>query len=157
MGLFSKERKDNNGNRLVNNRFMLAFPPGWTDRSVYRFDGPLEDGIQHHITINIEHDVEITELEKYAQLQIKAVESALHGYRELKRGPVTLDNWQPAFELVYKWCPMENVETYQRMIWTLHDRTAYAFTAVFSKKTWKMFADQVDQIIRTFTVLMPPS
>ncbi len=155
MGLFTKNRKDDSGYRLVSNRFMMAFPPGWQDRSVYRFDGPVEDGIQHHITVDIEHDLEVSDLETYAQRQIKALETELFGYRELKRGPFSLDNQMAAYELVYKWQPMDDRQVYQRMVWVMLNHTGYALSSTFSKKTWKMMADEVDRIIRSFTAVMP--
>ncbi|MBT8341152.1 MAG: DcrB-related protein [Desulfatitalea sp.] len=155
MGLFSKGRKNGSGCRLVSNRFMLTFPQGWVDRSIYRFDGPEADGIQHHITVNIEQDVAVSDLEKYAQRQIKALETELFGYLELKRGRLTLDNQMSAYELVYKWQPVKGREAYQRMVWVLQDDTGYALTATFSKKTWKMMADEIDHVIKSFTALVP--
>ncbi len=143
------------GYKLLDKRFSLDLGPQWIDRSIYRFEGPLEDGIQHYITIAIESDLSQTDLEAYATLQIKALESELQGYHELKRGPLLLASRQPAYELVYQWCPAEGMELYQRHLWVLHQRTGYALTAAFSKKTWKLLGDEVDRILRSLR-LPPP-
>jgi hypothetical protein len=137
------------GYRLIDKRFSLDFGPQWIDRSIYRFEGPLEDGIQHYITVSIESDLDQTDLEAYATLQIKALANELQGYHELKRGPLLLASRQPAYELVYQWCPAEGVELYQRHLWVLHQRMGYALTAAFSKKTWKLLGDEVDRILRS--------
>ena len=155
MGAFSNDRRKNNGYRLAHKRFMLDLPADWADRSVYRFEGPLEDGIQQHIAVTIAHDLDITDLEAYAGLQIKALEKELQGYHELKRGPLALGNGLAAFELVYQWCPAETVQLLQRQVWALRNRTGYTLVATFSPNTWKTLGAQVDRIIRSFTIPAP--
>ena len=143
------------GYRLIDKRFSLDLGPQWVDRSIYRFEGPQEDGLQHYITVTIESDLAVTDLEPYALLQIKALESELSGYHELKRGPLLLASRMPAYELVYQWCRAEGVELYQRHLWVLHERTGYALMAAFTKKTWKLMGDAVDRILRSLR-LPPP-
>ena len=136
---------------LMNNRFSMKFPGEWEDRSYYRFEGPVEDGIKHSIIVTIENNVDVPELEQYAELNIKALENELQGYQELKRGPVSLENRVPAYELVYKWTPMEGRQVYQRVIYILMNKTGYMLTATFSKKTWKMLGSVVNKILMSFT------
>ena len=137
---------------ILNNRFSMKFPPEWEDRSYYRFEGPVEDGVKHNIIVTIENNVEVPSLEQYADLNIKAVETELQGYQELKRGPVTLDNRVPAYELVYKWTPVKDRQVYQRVIYILINKTGYILTASFSKKTWKMLGPAVNKILMSFRV-----
>lgn len=137
---------------VINNRFSLKLSEDWKDQSVYRFEGPQEDGIQHAIVVSLENDVEIPSLEKYAELQIRSLETELQGYQELKRGPLVLNNQLPAYELVYKWVPVEDRKVYQRAVWILFNNTGYMISATFSKKTWKIFGPEVDKIIKSFTV-----
>lgn len=137
------------GYRLIDKRFSLDLGPQWIDRSIYRFEGPLEDGLQHYISVTIEGDLALTDLEAYADIQIKALASELQGFHELKRGPLLLTSRQPAYELVYQWCPAEDVELYQRHLWVLHTGTGYALTAAFTKRTWKLMGDAVDRILRS--------
>jgi len=139
------------GYTILNNKFSLRIPATWEDKSVYTFEGPEEDGIRHNIWVTIENNVEVPDLEQYAQMNIQATETALQGYRELKRGPLTLNNRQPAYELVYRWSPVGNREVYQRVMYVLKNNTGYILTATFSKKTWKMLGSEIDKIMKSFT------
>jgi hypothetical protein len=143
-------QRRNGGFTLLNNRFSLSFPEEWEDHSYYRFDGPVEDGVLHSVTVTVENGVEASDLEQYAELNIKAIENALQGYVELKRGAVVLESRVPACELVYKWTPAEERQVYQRVIFILIDGTGYILTATFSKKTWKMLGPIVDRILMSF-------
>jgi len=146
----SEERQRQSGSVIMNNRFSMTFPPEWEDRSYYRFEGPVEDGIKHSIIVTIENNVDVPNLEQYAELNIKAVETELQGYQELKSGPVTLDNRVPAYELVYKWTPVKDGQVYQRVIYILINKTGYILTASFSKKTWKMLGTVINKILMSF-------
>jgi hypothetical protein len=137
---------------VLNNKFSLQIPPDWKDQTVYRFEGPEEDGIKHNILVTIENQLEISDLQRYADMQIKAVETELQGYHELKRGQIVLNNQLPAYELVYKWCPLKDREVYQRVIYILHNETGYTLTATFSKRTWKIRGTQIDKILKSFTI-----
>lgn len=139
------------GYTILNNKFSLRIPETWEDKSVYTFEGPEEDGIRHNIWITIENNVDVPDLERYAGVNIQATETALQGYRELKRGPLTLNNRQPAYELVYRWSPVGDREVYQRVMYVLHNKTGYILTATFSKKTWKILGSEVDKIMKSFT------
>ena len=147
-----KKRQERAAHTILNNRFVLQIPQEWEDQTVYRFKGPEEDGINHNILVTIENQVEIPDLQQYADTQIKAVETELQGYHELKRGQIVLNNRFPAYELVYKWCPVEDREVYQRAIYILHKETGYILTATFSKKTWKTKGAEIDKILKSFTV-----
>jgi hypothetical protein len=149
----SRERqKDSYTYTLLNNKFSMKFPPDWEDRSYYKFEGPVEDGIKHNIIVTIENNVEVPSLQQYAELNIKAVETELQGYQELKRGQVSLDNRVPAYELVYKWTPVEDRQVYQRVIYILINKTGYILTASFSKRTWKTRGVEVDKILKSFNM-----
>jgi len=135
---------------LLNNRFTLSIPPDWEDRSYYRFEGPVEDGIKHSILVTIENSVKVPNLEQYAERNMKSMETELQGYQELKRGPLTLDSRVPAYELVYKWTPLKERQVYQRVIYILLNNTGYILTATFSKKTWKMLGPVINKILMSF-------
>jgi hypothetical protein len=137
------EKHNNSEHTILNNRFAMKVPEEWEDHSYYRFEGPVEDGVKHNI---------IPGLEQYAEINIKAVGTELQGYHELKRGPVTLDNQVPAYELVYKWSPVKDRQVYQRNIYILINKTGYILTATFSKKTWKTKGVEVDKILKSFNM-----
>ena len=146
-----KKKQPSAGAIILNNKFSLQVSATWQDKSVYTFEGPEEDGIRHNIWVTIENNVEVPDLERYAQMNIQATENALQGYRELKRGPLTLNSRQPAYELVYRWSPVADKEVYQRVMYVLHNKTGYILTSTFSKKTWKMLGSKIDKILRSFT------
>jgi hypothetical protein len=137
---------------ILNNRFSFKLNSEWQDNTVHTYEGPLEDGIKHNILVTIESQVDLSDLERYADMQIKAIETELQGYHELKRGPVILSNQLPGYELVYKWYPVEDREVYQRSIYILHNETGYILTATFSKKTWKTRGPEVDKILMSFAI-----
>ncbi len=146
------EKRKSSEISLLHNRFTMKLPNSWKDQSIYRFEGPEDDGIQHNIYVTIEHDIDNPDLKSYATLNIKAVEKELQGYQELKQGPLTLANGTDAFEVVYKWSPVEKRNVYQRTIYLLMNKNGYVLTATFSKKTWKTFGPEVDKILMSFSV-----
>jgi hypothetical protein len=139
---------------IINNRFSMKVPPDWEDCSYYRFEGPIEDGVKHNIIVTIENNVEVPSLQQYAELNIRAVETELQGYQELKRGQLTLDNRIPAYELVYKWTPVKDAQVYQRVIYILINKTGYILTSTYSKKTWKILGPEINKILMSFEVVV---
>ena len=37
-----------------NNRFTLTFPDGWSDSTVFTFNGPEDSGVKHNIVVTID-------------------------------------------------------------------------------------------------------
>jgi hypothetical protein len=83
---------------------------------------------------------------------MKAIGTDLQGFHELKHGHIKLNNRLPAYELVYKWYPMEDREVYQRVVYVLINNTGYILTATFSKKTWKTKGPEIAKILKSFTI-----
>lgn len=149
----NKKQQDQSFNyTILNNRFTLEIPQEWEDHSIYRFDGPINDGIKHNIIITIENNVEVPNLQHYVEMNIKTLKMGLQGYIELKQAPFILNNGISAYELVYKWIPVDNREVYQKVIYILINKTGYILSATFSKKTWKTMGPEVDKILKSFTV-----
>jgi hypothetical protein len=140
---------------LLNNRFSLKLPEEWEDRSVYYLDGPVQDKFSQGIVVVVDHDVGPYDLDQFAERRIRAVERELSGYQELKRGPLTLDKKLPAYEIVFKWCPVEGVKQYKRVVYTLAKGTGYTLSATFTKKSWKIRGGEVDKILKSFSVPEP--
>ncbi len=136
---------------VLNNRFSIKIPLEWQDNTVYSFEGPEEDGVRHNIIVSIENNVEMPDLNTYAEMRIDAVANELKGYNELKRGLIELNNHKPAYEVIYKWCPVENRVIYQRVVYILQNSTGLILTASFSKKTWKTKGPEIDKILKSFT------
>lgn len=136
----------------VNNRFSIHLPVGWRDKSVCLLEGPVEKEFRHSIVVVVDHDVMPPVLIEYAETGIRAMEEVMMGYQELKRGKLTLDNQLPAYEIVFKWCPVDNINQYKRVVYVLVNETAFTFTATFTKKAWKIRGGEVDKIIKSICV-----
>lgn len=137
---------------VVNNKFRIAVPHDWRDKTVYCFEGPQEDGIKHQITVTIDNNVAIQELAQYANLQMNVMENELRGYMKLKQGEIQLLNGVPAYEVVYKWYPTPSRKIYQRVIYILINNTGYMLIATFSKKTWKIKGEELGKILMSFSI-----
>ena len=68
-----EEKQRQSGGVIMNNRFSMTFSPDWEDRSYYRYEGPVEDGIKHNILVTIENNVEVPNLEQYAERNMKSI------------------------------------------------------------------------------------
>jgi len=150
--IFRLDRKqtEDRDRLLVNTRFSLALPADWQDQSVYRFEGPLEDGILHNIVVTVDPDPEPADLDGFARVRMDLVEKELQGLRTLKKEPTTLAGGLPAFDFVYRWTPLEDREIYQRALYVVAGGMGYVLTSTFSKKTWKTLGPLVDGILRSF-------
>jgi len=132
------------------NDFIIDMPEGWQDKTIHTVAGPIEGEIQHNVTINVEYDVEIDTVIELADRQIESLETQLQGCHILKRGEITLNSGQEAYEVIFRWEPTDVNRFYQRQIYVLSGTTAYTLTAAFSKKTRKTRGPEVDRILMSF-------
>jgi hypothetical protein len=132
------------------NSFSIRQPEEWNDKTVHTLFGPLEDGIQHNVMINIEYGITCDTVEQYADIQITSLENSLKSYVLLKRENMSLYNGFPAYKIVFRWYPAENIRIYQEQIYVLADKTAYKLTSTFTKKTRKTLGPQVERILMSF-------
>lgn len=132
------------------NGFTIDLPEEWQDETVYALTGTTEDGIQHNVLINVEQNVETGSVAEYADRQIETLTTQLQGCRLLKRGETLLSNGLEAYEVIFRWCPAEEVMLYQRQIYALFENTAYTLTTTFTKRSRKTMGPEVDRIIMSF-------
>ena len=133
------------------NSFSIRQPEEWNDKTVHTLFGPVEDGIQHNVMINVEYGITCDTVEQYADIQITSLENSLKSYVLLKREKISLSNGFPAYKIVFRWYPAENIRVYQEQIYVLADSTAYKLTSTFTKKTRKTLGPQVERILMSFT------
>jgi len=138
--------------KVLTNRFTINIPALWRDASIHVFEGPVEDDFRHDIVIGIGNDIGMSSIEAFAQINFKVLEQQLQGYHELKRGPYQLNTPLPAYELVYRWCPLVDHKFYCKVVYILFNGTGYTLSVKFTKKTWKIHGRRIDEILRTFTV-----
>lgn len=123
----------------------------WQDKTIYTIGGPVTDGIQHSIIINLNPDVETDSLRDYADWQIASLTGELKGCRLLFQGPINLANGLPAYKAIFCWYPTEELRIYQEQIYVLVGRTGFNLTASFTKKTRKTLGPQVERMMLSFT------
>ncbi|MBU0982825.1 MAG: DUF1795 domain-containing protein [candidate division Zixibacteria bacterium] len=131
----------------------ISLPDGWQDRTFYTYVGPEDNGVLHTLTLVVEPDSGIDDLEVYARSHFDDRIASLQGVDVLKDEEKTLPNGTPVYEFVYKWMPDENTMLLQKLVYMLVGETGYCFMANFSRKTIKTVGLQVDQIIASF---VPP-
>ncbi len=131
-------------------RFTLALPEAWQDRTVYSILGPLNDDFQHNITINVNPDAPFDSVDAYAREQVSALEGALQGCRVLKDEPVFLTNGMPAHRAIVAWYPTDDLKIYQEQVYVLHDTTGYCLTASFTPKTRKTLGPEIERVMLGF-------
>lgn len=132
------------------NSFSIRQPEEWNDKTVHTLFGPVEDGIQHNVLINVEYGITCNTVEQYADIQITSLENSLKSYVLLKQEKISLSNGFPAYKIVFRWYPAENIRVYQEQIFVLADKTAYKLTSTFTKKTRKTLGPQVERILMSF-------
>ena len=132
------------------NGFTLNLLEGWADTSMHVVTGPVSDFIQHNITIDVEHDVEIPTLEAYAMIQIEFLKVQLKDFQLLKQDMVTLQVGLPAYRVIYKWQATSERPFYQEQLYIVYNKIGYRLTATFSRKTRKMFGQDIERIMLGF-------
>jgi hypothetical protein len=134
------------------NGFTLNQLEDWQDKTIYTLAGPVTDGIQHNVVINIDKDVTFDSLNDYAEYQIRTLETELKGCSLLKKGETKLDNGTDAYEAIFIWYPVEDLQIYQHQIYILSDKTSYKLTASFTKKTRQTIGPSVLRMMLSFNI-----
>ncbi len=130
--------------------FTINMLEDWQDKTIYTLTGPVTDGIQHNVIINVDPDLPFENLMDYADWQIKTLEEELKSCTLLKRGEIKLNNGMDAYEAIFSWFPLDDVRIYQHQIFILIEKTAYKLTASFTKKTRQTLGPQVLRIMLSF-------
>jgi len=137
--------------RYYGNNFSISQPEGWNDNTIHTLYGPIDDGIQHNIIISVEYGINCDTVKKYADIQIESLGNSLKSFILLKQDEISLSNGFPAYKIVFRWYPAENIRLYQEQIFVLSDKTAYKLTSSFTKKTRKTLGPQIEQILMSFS------
>jgi len=132
------------------NGFTVDQLEDWQDKTIYTLTGPVTDGVQHNIIINMDKEVQFDTLEEYADWQIKTLETELKSCTLLKKGETKLTNGTEAYEAIFKWYPTDELCIYQQQIYVLVEKIAYKLTASFTKKTRKTLGPQVERMMLSF-------
>lgn len=132
------------------NNFNIHLDDIWQDKTVHIFHGPVTDGIQHNIMVNIDHEPQLENLQDYADWQVRSVEEQLQSCRLLLQDELQLNNRLPAVRAIFSWYPSDDLRIYQEQLYVMSDRKAYTLTASFTKKTRKTLGPQVERMLLSF-------
>jgi len=131
-------------------QFSLNMLEDWQDKTIFTLTGPVTDGIQHNVIINVDPDCRFDNVNEYAEWQIKTLEDELKGCILLKEGELKLDDGSDAYEAIFSWYPTDDLRIYQHQIYVLNDKTAYKMTASFTKKTRQTIGPAVVRMMMSF-------
>lgn len=131
-------------------QFSLSMLEDWQDKTIFTLTGPVTDGIQHNVIINVDPDCPFDNVNEYAEWQIKTLEDELKGCILLKEGELKLDDGSDAYEAIFSWYPTDDLRIYQHQIYVLKDKTAYKMTASFTKKTRQTIGPSVVRMMLSF-------
>ena len=130
--------------------FTMDLPETWQDATVFVLNGPLEDDLQHVLTINVDPDVAVRSLLDYVDLHVRAQLEAVKGYRMLLKQQVALRDGTPAYRVVFRWSPVEGRELYQEQYFLFKGGVAFKLAATFTKRTRQTLGPQVERMIMAF-------
>lgn len=133
--------------RNTNHRFSLKLPKGWEDQTVHFFMGPEDSGVQHSLTLVIDHYLSTSDLAEYAQLKTEQYLQSLSGGELIKNEQITLENGTPAWVAVCKTVPSEAQIVLQKRVYVIVDDIGYIFSSNSSRKTILTIGKQVEMII----------
>lgn len=139
----------------TNNQFSLNLPEGWSDTTVFTFQGPNDSGVQHNLILVIDPAVEKEiEAATYAKQQLENSKLVLPGFEMISEKEKTMHSDMPVYEIVYKYIPADEVIIFQKQVFMIIGGKGYSFTSSFSKKTLKTIANEVDEIIASFVPII---
>ena len=132
--------------------FRMTLLDGWVDQTVFIIRGPEEDGVEHILTIQIDPKLGRTAIEKYGEKMAEATLASLTNAELLKSGPVTLPGGLAAYELVFKWLPMEDQVIFRRQLYVERKKHAFIVSGSFSEQTLEAFSPQMDTMAATLNM-----
>jgi hypothetical protein len=133
--------------------FEVNLPDRWKETTVYTYQGPDDSGVQHNISLVVDRETTAPDLKTYAAERRANLLATLQGIDILKEEERTMESGYPAYELVYKWIPVEGTVVYQKMLFVLVGRVVCTFSGNFSKKTIKTIGVEFDRIASSFAPL----
>lgn len=167
MALFSQDQTSNDFRRentadygeesYRGNTFQMELHEGWQDDTLYILSGPVTDGMQHNLTISIDHEPQLDTLPEYVEWQTASLEEQLKSCRLLLKEKIQLNNGMPAYRAIFSWYPSDEVRIYQEQIYVLTEEKAFTLTASFTKKTRKTLGPKVERMMRSFEPATRPT
>jgi hypothetical protein len=130
-------------------RFHFELLSGWMDQTVYVFQGPNMEGIDHSIMLTIDRNLQHDDIENMAYEKTAPIEESLDGIEVLKNEEITIEDGNPAWDFVYRWIPADNMKFFCKYVFVMKDGMGFTFFGKFTKQTLKTLGAQMKQIIES--------
>ena len=137
-------------NNSHNNQFQIELPKGWEDKSVHYFQGPVDRGVQHGLSLVIDPKPNVAKLDLYARERIDNAVGSLPEAEVVKEESSTTPDGVDMLQATLRYQPVPGTPQFQRMYFVKRGKAIYQFSATFSKQTIKTIAVDVDRIIASF-------
>jgi len=134
---------------LKGHEFSFDLPEGWEDQSVYTFRGPDIGEQEHKLVLTIDRVLLQDTVTKFAKEKTAPILDHVKGLEVLKNEEITLEDGNPTFEFVVKWVPADEFVVFKKYVFVLCNEMGFTFNCDFSKKTYKILAGQMNDIIET--------
>lgn len=135
--------------------FTITLQDDWDSNTVYRLEGPMEDGLQHVLQINVHPDVGGLAVVDYAAREIERQVDILKQGQLLARSRTALDNGQPASRVVFSMVSGSDRPLYQEDWYLVEGEAGYRLSARFTEKSLPLVAPTVERICRSFAPHRP--
>ncbi|NLD94599.1 MAG: DUF1795 domain-containing protein [Fibrobacter sp.] len=137
---------------MINNQFVLNFPDGWKESTVYTFEGPEDSGVKHNLVLMIDHDIDKkADLEAYVASRIEHLGQSLPSFELLSKKASLISDSQ-AVEIVYTYTP-GTIPLFQKQYYIHKVPTIFLFTATFIKKTLRTLEPEIDAIVHSLNTI----
>jgi hypothetical protein len=130
--------------------FQLDLPPGWTDRSVYVFTGPVEHGVRHTLTIEVDERGGKGGLDAFVASRLAAVRAGLSTAQVLKDGRTTASGGAESHELIVKQSTADGSPLLVRRLLQVDGAAGVVFTATYTKWSARTWGAQIDRMMESF-------
>ena len=138
----------------TNNLFLMNFPEGWKETTVYTFEGPNDGGVQHNLAIVIHPKTEEEyDLNGFVKSEIENGLSALPGFELISEQNTAIADGTPGYQVIYKYAPSDEKEIYQKQLFINAKKAIIIAASTFSKKTLQTLAMEADSILSTIRLV----
>lgn len=130
--------------------FQLDLPLGWSDRSVYTFTGPVEHGVRHTLTIEVDERGGKGGLDSFVAARLAAVRAGVSPDQILKDDRAAPFQGAEAHELIVKQSTPDGATMLVRRLLRVDGASGIAFTAIYTKWTARTWGAQIDRMMESF-------
>jgi len=130
--------------------FCMDVPDSWVDETVYLFQGPTRDGLQHSIVVTCDRDAHSDALDVYATPRIAQAVNALPDAVLLTDDVIALNDGSAARRFILRWTVHER-SLYQQNVCLVAEGMGFMLSATFTDASRREVGDEIDRIMRSFT------